>query len=92
MTLPNIPQERLEQMIHLACCCKQDCKSLTWFQRVKRQLQCHPMAYGLGTSALSASCIALMLATPTTSAPTAKKVADLSFSDYMMQDLLESLT
>ena len=97
MTLPNIPHDRLEQMIHLACCCKQECAAKTWYQvwyrKLVHQLQSHPMGYGLGATALSASCIALFLAgTTTNTVHHTKTVADVSFSDYMMQDLLESLS
>jgi hypothetical protein len=98
MTLPNLSQERLEQMIHLAASHKQETHRVTasWVERLFGNLhrKSTQLIYGLGAGAVSLSCVAaiwlLPMLTPQTEFTATS--GDFSMSEYMMQDLLEDLT
>lgn len=100
MTLPNLSPERIDQMACFACSCAQEPKheraSLkSWLHRVTRHFQTRPMTYGLGATALSAGCVALALPLFMAMSPApiqSDEGTDIMISDYMMQDLLESLS
>lgn len=87
--LPELSYERLEQMIHFATSLSQEERRLPWYQRL--HLRSHRLAYGLGAAAVSFSCAAAFLLMPLFTLQSELAPAELSVSEYMMQDLLEDL-
>lgn len=96
MSLPQLSQERLEQMIHLACSYKQDdiIKVTPWYQRAFQPLRekSAGFTYGLGAVALSLSCAGAFWLVSGMPGTQENNNSDFSVSEYMMQDLLDDLT
>lgn len=93
MTLPNLSNERLEQMICLACSCSQDaCKASRlsqWYKALGQKTK--HLFYGVSATAVSFSCLAVFMFLPATTPQTDMNGTELTFSDYLMQDMLEDL-
>lgn len=96
--LPQLSQDRIEQMIHLATAHKQDARKLPWYQTLSQRLT-QPgkrrVTYGVGATVLSAACLGAILLVPTqtTHAPSARQInSDVEITDMMMYELLDSLT
>ena len=96
MSIPQLSQERLEQMVHLACSYSQESITVIqpWYQRALAPLRQKSagMTYGLGAVALTASCVGAFWLAPMMNSPQETTSSDISVSEYMMQDLLEDLT
>jgi hypothetical protein len=94
MTLPNLSNERLEQMIYCACACKQDCVKLRLRDRLAQHFhqKSSKLFYGVGATAVSFSCLGALWIVPLMTAQTELTVSEITISEYIMQDLLADLS
>ncbi len=93
MTLPQLSEERLNQMIYCACACKQDCAKLRLRDRLAQHFhqKSSKLFYGVGATAVSFSCLGALWIMPLMTAQTEIATAEINISEYLIQDLLADL-
>lgn len=97
-TMPMLSSDRIDQMIALACSLPQEARAPSTMERFTIWLndalhgQSRRFAYGIGATAVSASCIAAFWLLPSMDVKPKPAASDVNISEYLMQDLLDDLT